>query len=92
MNPPYKHALDFIKKALTEIEKGNKVCVFLKIQFLESQTRKEFFKEHPPKRIYVYSKRISCLKSGKPQGASTLCYCWYIWEKGFKGDPIIKWI
>lgn len=23
---------------------------------------------------------------------SAVCYAWFIWEKGFKGDPIIKWL
>ena len=27
------------------------------------------------------------------QGESTsaVCYCWFVWEKGFKGNPVIKW-
>lgn len=22
---------------------------------------------------------------------SATAYAWYVWEKGYKGDPIIKW-
>ena len=24
--------------------------------------------------------------------ATTQCYCWYVWEKGYEGEPIIRWI
>lgn len=24
--------------------------------------------------------------------SSAKCYAWFVWEKGFKGDPIIRWI
>lgn len=27
--------------------------------------------------------------SRKPENA--IAYAWYVWEKGFTGDPIIKW-
>lgn len=22
---------------------------------------------------------------------SVIAYAWYVWEKGFTGDPVIKW-
>lgn len=22
---------------------------------------------------------------------SAIAYAWYVWEKGFTGDPVIKW-
>jgi hypothetical protein len=24
--------------------------------------------------------------------ATAICYAWFVWEKGFKGDTIIRWI
>ena len=24
--------------------------------------------------------------------SSAVAYAWFVWEKGFKGDPVIKWI
>lgn len=27
-----------------------------------------------------------------PYKAAAVCYCWFIFEKGFSGDPAIKWI
>ena len=91
-NPPYKYAQDFVEKSLKIIPNGNKVAMFLKLTFLEGQKRKLLFKHNPPKIVYVYSKRQECAKSGEFKGTSAVAYCWYIWEKGFNGDTIIKWI
>ena len=61
-NPPYKYALDFVKHALEISMESVKVAMLLRIQFLEGQKRYEFFKENPPKIVYVFSKRVQCAK------------------------------
>ena len=96
-NPPYKYAVKFIEHALDIIPTGNKVFMFLKLQFLEGKSRKELFKKYPPKCIYVSSSRILCAKNGdfegmKKSGGSAVAYAWYEWEKGYTGDTIIKWV
>ena len=96
-NPPFKYASEFIYKALSLIRNGNKVAMFLKVQFLEGKERKKLFTEFPPKVIYVSSSRIMCAKNGdfakvREGGGSAVAYAWYIWEKGYKGDTIVKWI
>lgn len=93
-NPPYKYCCEFIKKSLEVIKNGNKVAMFLKLQTLESEKRYlQVFKDNPPKTIYVFVKRVGCLKNGIETGeSSAVCYAWFVWEKGFDGDPIIKWI
>ncbi len=52
-NPPYKYAQEFIEKALQIIPEGNKVAMFLKVQFLEGKGRKKLFLSQPPKTVYV---------------------------------------
>ena len=93
-NPPYTKALEFIKQALNVIEKGYNVVMFLRIQFLEGKARRFFFDKNPPKEIYVFSERIKCTNQSDPDAlkSSAICYAWFVWEKGFKGDPIIKWL
>lgn len=93
-NPPYKIALYFCKKGLSLLKNGEKMAMFLKIQFLEGQERYKFFKENPPKKIYVASKRLNCAKNGdfKKYKSSAVCYAWFVWEKGFIGSPEIDWI
>lgn len=96
-NPPYKFAQDFVEHSLDIVPDGRKVCMFLKIQFLEGQKRGEMFKKFPPKVIYVSSSRLLCAKNGKFEemrkgGGSAVAYAWFVWVKGFKGDTIVKWI
>lgn len=95
-NPPYKYAKDFIEKALEISMDGTKIAMFLKVQFLEGKARRELFDKHPPKRIYVASSRLLCAKNGefekmKQGGGSAVAYAWFIWEKGYKGEPVVRW-
>lgn len=97
-NPPYKYAMDFALKGLDLVEDGHKVFMFLKLTFLEGKKRfDELFSKYPPKKIYVFSQRVLCAKNGdfegmKAGGGSAVAYAWYVWEKGYTGDTIIKWI
>lgn len=94
-NPPYKYAVEFCQRALESIRPGRKVAMFLKLTFLEGKKRREFFKKNPPKRIYVSSSRLNCAMNGnfeKYTSNNAICYAWFVWEKGFQGDPVIKWI
>jgi len=93
-NPPYKNCLEFVKKALSLVSEGHKVAMFLRLQFLESMERWEFFKDNPPKIVYVSSKRIKCGKDGdfNSEMSSIQCYAWFVWEKGYKGNTTLSWI
>lgn len=93
-NPPYSQAVDFVEHSLKIVEEGSKVAMFLKIQFLEGKKRKEFFKRFPPKYIYVASSRLRCAKNGEfdKYGSSAVCYAWFVWEKGYRGEPSVRWI
>lgn len=71
--------------------------MFLKLQFLEGKERRKLYDEYPPKVVYVSSSRILCAKNGDFEkmvegGGSAVAYAWFVWEKGYKGDTIIKWI
>ena len=96
-NPPYKYAKDFVEHALNISPDGTKVAMFLKVQFLEGKERRKLFEKYPPKVIYVASGRLLCAKNGEFEkmrqgGGSAVAYAWFVWEKGFKGAPKIKWI
>jgi hypothetical protein len=92
-NPPYILASEFIIKAMQLIPNGNKIAMFLKLQFLEGKERKKLFKQYPPKVVYVSSSRISCAKNGEFEKypSSAIAYGWFLWEKGFTGEPVIRW-
>ena len=93
-NPPYKYAKEFIEHALNISSDGTKIAMLLKLTFLEGQARRKLFKKYPPKTIYVFSGRVKCAKNADfdGMGSSAVCYAWFVWEKGFRGNPIIKWI
>lgn len=91
-NPPYKHAEDFIIKGLSLIPENHKLCLFMKLQFLEGKKRKKLFEKYPPKKIWVSSSRIKHGINGDfSRSNSMMATAWYIWEKGYTGDTVIKW-
>lgn len=53
-NPPYKYAYEFVEKALDTVTEGNKVAMFLKLQFLEGKKRRKLFDSTPPHRQSMY--------------------------------------
>ena len=95
-NPPYIYAEDFIYKSLQIIPEGHKVAMFLRVLFMESISRKELFRQFPPLRVYVSSSRIVCAKNGdfdtfKRETGGAMAYAWFVWEKGYKGETVLKW-
>jgi len=92
-NPPYNLSTDFTVKALNILKPGHKLAMFLRLQYLEGVSRYEkIFKDNPPKIIYVFTNRQTSSKVDDFTVGSAVAYCWYLYEKGFKGDPVIKWI
>ena len=93
-NPPFKLAEEFAYRGNRILGQGCKFGLFVKIQFLESKSRKKLFEEYPPKYIYVYSERQQCSMNGDFENlkAKTQAYIWVIWEKGWTGETITRWI
>jgi len=95
-NPPFKYAQEFVEKALKLLPDGGKCAFLLRLQFLEGIKRRKLFDENPPKTVYVFSKRIQCCINGefeKYKGVgSAIAYAWFVWQKGYKGDTVVKWI
>lgn len=91
-NPPYSAGLEFVERALETVRPGGKVAMFLKVQFLKGKRRGELFSKPPPRTVYISRSRLACAKNGNFEHTEkAIAYAWYVWEKGFTGDPIIKW-
>lgn len=92
-NPPYKYAQEFVQEALAKVDEGRKVCMFLKVTFLEGKARKKLFEKNPPKTVYVSSSRLSCARNGEFHKfkSSAAAYAWFVWEKGYNGETTVKW-
>lgn len=96
-----QHIIPFVFKLigvflLSEVVDAHKVAMFLKVQFLEGKARKELFTKYPPKIVYISSSRLLCAKNAefdhmKAGGGSAVAYAWYVWEKGFTGQPQLAW-
>jgi len=95
-NPPFKLSQEFIEKGLKLSNKY--VIMFAKIQLLEGVARRKLFDKYTPKYIYVFTERVNPLRNGSPvdengkKWASTMCFAWFVWEIGFSGEPIIRWL
>ena len=92
-NPPYKYAQSFVEKAIELSMDSTKIAMFLKLTFLEGKARRKLFDKYPLKTVYVFSSRVCCGKNGefKPS-ENAVAYAWFIWEKGYNGDTVVKWI
>ncbi|CAL7867269.1 Conjugal transfer protein [Fusobacterium necrophorum subsp. funduliforme] len=93
-NPPYFCANEFLFHALHISKEKVKIAMLFRLAFLEGQKRYELYKECPPKRVYVFSKRLNCAKNGdfdKYKG-SAIAFAWFLWEVGYHGKTELMWI
>lgn len=93
-NPPYNMCKEFVEHGMDLLSENRYMVMLLKLQFLETKKRYELFKKYPPKYVYVFVNRIGCIPEGEgtDSTSSAICYAWYVWQKGFKGEPVIRWI
>lgn len=95
-NPPYKRAFEAIKKCLFYTKPGNICAMILNIRFLEGLTRFQWFVQNPPRYVFVFVERCNCAKDANfvnmAEYGGTICYAWFVWEKGYKGLPQLDWI
>jgi len=95
-NPPFSLFQEFAEKALKLAR--NKVIFFGKLQALEGQKRATFLENSPLRTIYVFKARQNPLRNGSPTDengkawASTMAFAWFVWEIGYEGSPVIKWL
>tara|TARA_Y100000114_G_C11653980_1_gene275673 strand:+ start:77 stop:667 length:591 start_codon:yes stop_codon:yes gene_type:complete len=94
-NPPYKHSIDFVKNSIRAVPKGNLVIMYLRLQFVEGIKRRSLYEDFPPKYIYVHSSRQKTYKNNDKEAgknANAVCFAWFIWEKGYRGDTVLRWL
>ena len=94
-NPPYKYTTEFVLHSLELLPTGGICCMLLNISYLSGITRyQKIYSKYPPKMIFVFTGRVHCAKNGdfKQFGDSAINYGWFIWEKDYIGETVIKWI
>lgn len=93
-NPPYNlmtkaNMLDeFLRIA------KHKVILLLNIFYLSSKERKEMLENSHLRIVYIHSERVTMFPYGeeKPKSSGTKMYAWYVWDKEYNGEPIIRWL
>jgi predicted RNA methylase len=99
-NPPYnlmtprkKNFDTHMLKQFLRISK-DKVILLLNIFYLSSDTRMEMLKQSPLKYVYMHSDRVTMFPYGeeKPDNGGTKFFAWYVFEHGYTGEPVIRWL
>lgn len=95
-NPPYSIAQKFILKAKEVARK--KIIFLLPLSYLHGKKRFDEIwtdKDFPLARIYVFTRYPllgeTLRKDGK-HNTGMMVYAWFVWEKKYNGEPIIKWL
>lgn len=74
-NPPYSLAQEFVEKGHKD---ADVIIMLLRLGFLESIRREEFWKEYGLDHLVTLSKRPSFTEDGKTDGAG---YAFFIWDR-----------
>jgi len=57
-NPPFVRGQEFVESAMRLLLPGGKLCLLLRLQFLEGGKRQAMFGKYPPSEVLVFSKRL----------------------------------
>ena len=80
-NPPFRLAEKFIRKAITD--KCHFHAWLLRTNFLESVSRLALWREHPPSRIWISSRRLPMMHRHQwngPEASSNISYMWLVFD------------
>jgi predicted RNA methylase len=91
MNPPFSNAVEFVEKS---IELGaRKIVCFQRFAWWESNKRKDFWRAHPPNRVYICGDRADCWRHDIPQegrgSSSPTAHAWFVWEPAHPQGTIL---
>lgn len=96
MNPPFSKACEFVSHSLAL--GARKIICFQRFAWWESRGRRDFWRAHPPSRVYICGDRATCWrhdlpvnergkrcdpKTGKELGGSSTAHAWFVWD----GEP-----
>lgn len=78
-NPPFTLAEQFVARAFEMLDPtyGGDVVLLLRLGFLASKRRREFYRRYPLRRLLVLSNRPSFAVSGETDNSE---YGWFIWS------------
>lgn len=80
-NPPYSTAEDFFRKSKEQFPEAE-IIMLLRLAFLESKKRYDFWQQYPVNKLYILSQRPSF--TGK--GTDATAYAWFVWNNSGKQE------
>jgi hypothetical protein len=89
-NPPFKLANEFVEHARKLCPK---VVMLLRLAFYESERRSNILDAGDLARVLVFRKRLPQMHRAGwegPKANSGMCFAWFVWDAGHKGDTIFK--
>lgn len=95
-NPPFSLAFEFIKQA--KKVSTEKFAMLLPLSYLHGKKRlDEIFsdREYPLSKVYVFCRYPMLgedLREDGKYNTGMMVYAWYIWEKDYQQEPMIRWL
>lgn len=81
-NPPFSLAQEFIEKCFKIANNDTEIIMLLRLAFLESKKRYNFWQKYPVNKLYILSERPSF--TGK--GTDATAYAFFVWNSSNKQE------
>lgn len=95
-NPPFRDSIRFVETAMQLLQPKAKLALILPVRYFSGKTRKKkVFLKYPPVIVYIFSYRIPRMHQffyKGPQSSGMIDFAWFVWEKGYTGNTVVKWI
>jgi hypothetical protein len=88
-NPPYKLANQFAEHAL---DIAPKVCLLLRLAFLESIRRTDVLEHRGLRAVHVFRRRLPMMHRDSwtgPRASSAIAFAWFCWDRDYRGATTI---
>lgn len=93
-NPPFSISDDLVKHFIPRTR--HKLAILQRLAYLEGSERwRDIYRETPPRRVMVFSERLSMYPSGQKgnRGSGTTAYAWFVWDfKDLSKSTELFWI
>jgi len=92
MNPPFSLAEEFVSHA--QVLNARKIICFQRQAWRESQSRRLWWEQNAPARVWVCGSRATCWRFDlldtdlTKRGGSAVSMAWYVWERGHKAAEV----
>jgi hypothetical protein len=89
-NPPYRLAQQFVEHALHHTPK---VCMLLRLAFLESERRRPILDNGQLARVHVFRNRLPMMhREGwtGPKASSAVPFAWFVWDRFHVGPATLN--